>query len=174
MKQSLESVVALSRQYCDLIEGCTVADQRWLASLARLFPRLKIAVEALDHCGDPVETSLVPDLDARFELFVELMGLLGENDAYWQPFDRTGDRQSMTGSLADDLTDIYCELKHALQWWEIQPEKTPSVLCFSYRRHWKQHLQDAKRHLDVLLQSRQMPSPPQRGRTGWRPVALVG
>ncbi|MEI6413166.1 MAG: DUF5063 domain-containing protein [Pseudomonadota bacterium] len=176
MTQACESVAALSRQYCALIEGCQVADPRWLASLVGLLMRLDAAVLISGHEGARARTETPPDpnLDARFELFAELLALLGENDGYWQPFDQAGDFHTMTGSLADDLTDIYCELKQALALWETRPERALSDLCFSYYRHWGQHLKDAKHHLEALVPSHRMPSRPRQSQSGWRPVAVVG
>jgi hypothetical protein len=57
----------------------------------------------------------------------------------------------MSGSLADDLTDIYFDLKPGL---ELLPAAHPEpVLRFwleSFELHWGQHLVDAERHLYAL------------------------
>jgi hypothetical protein len=71
-------------------------------------------------------------------------------------FDGAGGEQSKTGSLADDLTDIYCELKYGLTLLDAQPEDPDEAFegwRTGYRVHWGQHLVDAERHL-YSLQSR--------------------
>jgi hypothetical protein len=56
----------------------------------------------------------------------------------------------MTGSLADDLTDIYCELKAGLSLLEEEPSLARDNWRTGYRLHWGQHLVDASRHLYEL------------------------
>jgi hypothetical protein len=56
----------------------------------------------------------------------------------------------MTGSLADDLTDIYCELKHGLRAFPAKPARTLETWFLGYDCHWGQHLVDAQRHLATL------------------------
>ena len=68
-------------------------------------------------------------------------------------FDAAHDKQCMSGSLADDLTDIYCELKHGLRLLDANPPQTDLALDGwrrSYKAHWGQHLVDAERHLYAL------------------------
>lgn len=145
-------LAALARRYCHLIDTCATDRGEWLARVAELLPRLQAGISSiedmdpcLDHCLDPV------DLDARFELFSHLRSLLGERDAYWLEFDCVaGGTGSMTGSLADDLTDIYCELKQGLCLFELDPDCALAVWVTGYERHWGQHLIDAQRHLALL------------------------
>ena len=94
--------------------------------------------------------SLMSDLDARFEIFAQLRSLLGSKDGYWMEFDVAQDGQFMTGSLADDLTDIYCELKHGLGVVDEEPRRAFDGWRSGYRVHWGQHLVDAERHLYEL------------------------
>jgi len=50
----------------------------------------------------------------------------------------------MTGSLADDLTDIYCELKHGLRMVDDYPELSLGAWQESFTCHWRDHLADAE------------------------------
>jgi len=146
----------VAASYCNLIERVDVNDEGWLAELANILPRLHAAVAALgtdEHCPDH---SMMPDLDARFELFAELRALLGNRDSYWMEFDVAQDGQYMSGSLADDLTDIYCELKHGLRLLEQEPERAVDDWRSGYQMHWGQHLVDAERHLYVLRSRNQL------------------
>ena len=87
---------------------------RALSQLNEILPRLHAAMTAVGHRPTTGRFDPSVDLDKRFELFSRLHGLLGDLDGYWMEYDVTPDRQEMSGSLADDLTDIYCELKHGL------------------------------------------------------------
>jgi hypothetical protein len=124
----------------------------WLHQVADILPRLHAAVVALGGCDKDTEHALVVDLDARFELYTHLRDLLGELDAYWMEFDAAYDDQCMSGSLADDLTDIYCELKHGLRVLEADPGGNGALDVWrrGYKAHWGQHLLDAERHLYAL------------------------
>lgn len=151
MDPHLAEMENISREYCRLIESVEQADASWLGQMEALLPKLHAAVAALGVPEAEMHShSLAPDLDARFELFVELRRLLGQHDGYWMEFDGGQDGQSMTGSLADDLTDIYCELKHGLGLIDSQPERALDDWRSGYKVHWGQHLVDAERHLYQL------------------------
>lgn len=157
MSGRYDEMVGLARAYCELIEGAERIDAEWLHKVAVLLPRLHGAVVALGSVVDEggADDPLDGDLDARFELFAELRQLLGSWDGYWMEFDVAQDGQSMSGSLADDLTDIYCELKHGLRLLEQQPGQALEEWRSGYRVHWGQHLLDAERHLYTLKNRKQ-------------------
>ena len=89
--------------------------------------------------------------------FVGVLALafLSSVPAYLE-FDAAGEDHCQSGSLADDLTDIYCELKYGLTLLDAQPDDPTEAFDgwrTGYRVHWGQHLVDAERHL-YALQSR--------------------
>ncbi len=150
MTNHSKDMVALAQSYCVLIDGCSAERPDWLRHVSAILPRLHAAIVSLDghaHLGDAY---LTPDLDARFELYTHLRELLAERDGYWLEFDQAGDAQAMTGSLADDLTDIYCELKHGLRTLDQDPELAVNGWLEGFEHHWKRHLMDAQRHLIAL------------------------
>jgi len=146
----------IAEEYCQLIEGLEGRPADWLERFNTLLPRLHAAVAALVASRGDDRHYLQPNLDARFELYTRLRELLGDRDGYWLEFDPGGEDHGKSGSLADDLTDIYCELKYGLTLLDAQPED-PTDACegwrTGYRVHWGQHLVDAERHL-YALQSR--------------------
>ena len=153
MSSQLREMEHLARSYCELVEAASESDETWIQDVAGLLPRLHMAITALGGAPDDLQHTLVADLDARFELYGYLRKLLGERDAYWMEFDAAHDKQCMSGSLADDLTDIYCELKHGLKLLEGRPSEPARVLSGwrnGYKVHWGQHLVDAERHLYEL------------------------
>jgi hypothetical protein len=140
----------LARRYCELIETSGPDNPAWLRLVTMLLPRLHAAM-ASASAEVPSEDDHPVDLDARFELFSHLRALLADRDGYFLEFDRAHEgADAMTGSLADDLTDIYCELKAGLRAYETDPDRVRDAWSLGYRCHWSQHLVDAERHLAAL------------------------
>lgn len=158
MDQEHQKMLVAVRAYCELIDGIQAGDRHWLQQIAHLLPQLHAAVLnlrldlTLDH------HRILPDLDARFELYTFLHELLGERDRYWLEYDHAHEQHGMSGSLADDLTDIYCELKHGLRLLDHDWELQQVILCWwdGFRHHWGQHLVDAERHIYTLRRHNQL------------------
>jgi hypothetical protein len=150
MPEVVVDIAELASRYCRLVEASGTGAVPWLAPVADLLPRLHAAALSLEGAEAEDEEPLAPDLDARFELFTHLRGLLGDRDGYWLEFDRMGEHRVMTGSLADDLTDIYCELKHGLRVQDLHPTLAGQGWYQGFANHWGQHLIDAERHLAAL------------------------
>lgn len=140
----------LARRYCALIDSSGSDNPSWLRLVAALLPRLHAAVSSV-HGDSGAAHDHPVDLDARFELFSHLRELLADRDGYFLEFDRAQEgADAMTGSLADDLTDIYCELKAGLRAYETDPARARDAWSMGYECHWSQHLVDAERHLATL------------------------
>jgi len=150
MSRNAPEMINLAQRYCELIEASSAELASWLEDVAELLPRLHAAVTSLNGKSYVGDITLTPDLDARFELYTHLVELLGDRDSYWLEFDRIDDSVTMTGSLADDLTDIYCELKHGLRTVDANPEQSVHAWLQGFTIHWGQHLTDAERHLSAL------------------------
>lgn len=141
----LGEMAAVARDYCELIDRFNESS---LEKVARLLPRLHAAIVRLDALPVKYNYYPLPDYDVRFDLFSRLRGSLGKRDSYWLEFDADHAGQQMTGSLADDLTDIYFDLKYGLALWDKeQPDKAGGLWLSSFHLHWGQHLMDAERHL---------------------------
>ncbi len=147
MIQPDEAMRGLAQSYCRLIEAACQNEPDWLAPVADLLPRLHAALIALRRDDPGMVGGPMPDLDARFELFGCLRDRLGERDHYWLEFDPIGDGEAMTGSLADDLTDIYYELRQGLSLAESLPLGAGRGWLAGFEAHWGRHLSDAERHL---------------------------
>ncbi len=150
MNGKTRHVADLAQQYCQLIEASSVSQVNWLQQVSDLLPRLHAAVTSFSRAGEDDGIGCVADLDARFELFTDLRQLLGDRDGYWLEFDRIGDNDVKTGSLADDLTDIYCELKYGLRFLDEDPDGAVQGWLNGFEDHWCHHLVDAERHLTAL------------------------
>ena len=158
LTETLSEMVEVAESYCQLIENPVEKPaESWLGSLFALLPRQHSAVTSLnaDETGDMQVPGV--DLDERFKLYSRLRKLLGERDSYWLEFDATPEEIHMSGSLADDLTDIYFDLRHGLALLdEVWPQRAAQAWQTSYRLHWGQHLVDAERHLYALKVRNQM------------------
>jgi hypothetical protein len=147
----LSEMTAVADSYCQLIDRTGRAPGNWLEMLYEIMPRLHAAVTALNSYDAGDMTMDGVDLDERFELYSRLRKALGERDSYWLEFDATPEEIHMSGSLADDLTDIYFDLRHGLELVdEAWPHRAAQVWQSTYRLHWGQHLVDAERHLYAL------------------------
>jgi len=148
------NMIAAAREFCAMIERVDAPDGAcWLRGMAQLLPKLHSALVSLSGELPDIGTMPSPDLEIRFELYSHLKTVLGERDEYWLEFDVAQDGQSKSGSLADDLTDIYWELKQGLELLEARPSQSGQVLGnweHGYRLDWGQHVVDAERHLYVL------------------------
>ena len=150
MSRETPNLVMLAQRYCALIETSSTKHASWLKDVALLLPRLHAAVSSFEGRFFDEIAALSPDLDARFELYTHLVELLGDRDSYWLEFDSVQDPHAMTGSLADDLTDIYCELRHGLRTVDEDTEHSFQAWREGFARHWGHHLIDAARHLSAL------------------------
>jgi hypothetical protein len=156
--ETLSEMVGVAERYCRLIDEPVQNPEAWLESLYKLMPQLHSAVTLLNayDTGD-MQVSAV-DLDERFELYSRLRQQLGDQDSYWLEFDASPEEMHMSGSLADDLTDIYFDLQHGLALMdEAWPHRAAQAWQASYRLHWGQHLVDAERHLYALRVRNQLP-----------------
>ena len=158
MAENGSAMVKIAEEYCRLIESSGSGDHDWLARVFSLLPRLHAAITTeVKQNGQPV-TPLDANLENRFELFTTMHQLLGEKDSYWMEYDLLQDEEHKSGSLADDLTDIYCELKFGLNQL-AQKQDTNRVLDnwkHGYLVHWGRHLVDAERHLYELSTKNQL------------------
>ncbi len=147
---AVRDIASIARRYCDVIDAAGRDSPGWLREIGAILPRLHAAMTSV-HCQPHAEPEHPVDLDRRFELFSYLRGLLADRDGYFLEFDRALEgADAMTGSLADDLTDIYCDLKLGLLAFDVDPRCALETWCLGYEGHWSQHLVDAERHLANL------------------------
>lgn len=151
---AVERLTSVAREYCELIESLGDSEDPGglVGRLCRLLPRLHAAISVLGDAENSTDFGDATDLERRFELYSCLHRILGDRDAYWMEFDVARDGQEMSGSLADDLTDIYWELKAGLDRLTVANDVAPTLRSWGagYRLNWGQHLVDAERHLYAL------------------------
>jgi hypothetical protein len=150
----VREAIAVARRYCELIDASGADCPHWLSEIAAILPRLHAVMSSFNYPAPDAEHDHPVNLDARFELYSHLRDLLADRDGYFLAFDAyTEGREAMSGSLADDLTDIYCELKHGLRAFSSDPAHALETWLLGYEHHWCEHLVDAERHLANLAAS---------------------
>ena len=159
-----ESVVSrfidVAERYCSLLDSDPLPEREVLVrQAAALLPELYLG--ALELMQVPVpehdldEDQLVSHEDWH-ALFKRLGGVLGDFNYYWEVFDPYVDEDKLTSSLADDLSDVYRDVKEGLLKFrgvgvEADLGKAMDEWRESFRIHWGGHLVDAMRAIHRIL-----------------------
>lgn len=160
-EDDVRHLTRVAREYCAFIESFDAGEEAdfslFIMQLSQLLPRLHSAVSLLADAEAGEDLLAGIDPERRFSLYSRLHKAFGDLDAYWMEFDVGRDWQEKSGSLADDLADIYWELKSGLERLETAQTPLPTLRSWGagYRLHWGQHLVDAERHL-YGLRARQL------------------
>jgi hypothetical protein len=140
--------------FCRMVEGYAAFEgdgKTWLHQIGNLLLELEKRIQPLlRSTTSDTDYSMLQDLEARFALYQRLKSFLGPFDDYWSEGDLEAGDGLKTGSLADDITDVYFDLKRGLTLHVAGPEHEAQALSmwvFSYRIHWEQHLRDATKQL---------------------------
>ncbi len=125
----------------------------WLRKIERL---LRVIDDGMARLNLETESGffVLPDLDHRFQLYCRLKAFLGDLDGYPLAGDKVDDPEDHSGSLADDITDLYFELRRGLQLYQVEsatPLPALSLWQTGYRLHWQDHLLGARSRLQALL-----------------------
>lgn len=146
--KATQQMADLATSFCQLVEDFDEKGlEPWLVDMSVLLPQLESAVSALGTTQNMSIYESTTDYDERFDLFTRFYNVLGERDGYNYEYDGL-DGQRLSGSLADDITDIYFDLKRGLELLDNNPQQAASDWQHSYEFHWKHHLIDAERQLN--------------------------
>lgn len=157
---SVISFASAARDYVELVGSPPTDGGEFAEDLFRVVSRLSTTVIALpdvapDATPDEVELAVGDD---EWRRIYELSGTL--------PFSQYYDVSDATGDIADDVADIYRDLKPGLLALDRNDARLVSGAVWtwrtSYESHWRQHLDGLRA---ALL--------PQVRRRGWRGVALA-
>jgi Domain of unknown function (DUF5063) len=88
------------------------------------------------------------------QLYQTLQEKLGNWDRYWQVFDPTKETEAITGSLADDIADIYRDLKNGLVPFDSGSASLDGTIWgwrLLFYSHWGAHAMDALRTIHFLV-----------------------
>lgn len=85
-----------------------------------------------------------------------LKAKLGEWDLYWEVFDPTKDSEAIRGSLADDIADVYRDIKEGLGCQDLDLALQGDAIWewrVGFYSHWGKHAIDALRTIHFLLEN---------------------
>jgi len=142
-----EALVEQAQHFCYLIEHIgEFLNRVWLGEVSQVLSRIHATIGGMERGSCDTSFEECSDIEERFDLFCQLKRAVGENDVYEVNADRNG---VLYGSLADDFTDLYFELKRGLELLEGKAELSEALAIWreGYWWHWGQHLLDAERHL---------------------------
>ena len=91
--------------------------------------------------------------DEWAELYAALGSKTGEDDRYWRVLDPSDEASVVSGSLADDLAEIYRSLRAGLE--AMRSGTAPDDVMFEWRTsfdiHWSSHAVGAMSALRAAL-----------------------
>jgi Domain of unknown function (DUF5063) len=145
----------LARAYCDFVERDPATGRAaFVTELERHLVALYRA--ALDlELGDPPEVE-APRLSHEEwrATYDHVASLLGDADGYWLVFNPFAQETPVHGQLADDVADIYRDLKSGLALIDGHPSVDASWdWRFTFDSHWGRHAASAIYALRVLVDS---------------------
>lgn len=133
--------VGAARRYCDFIQEGGVASLHERLSLARvMLLELYIGAVALPKGDEPEaidESGPVPQAPSTWTAFEQF-------EHYWEIFDPYAGDEPVTGSLTEDLLDVYLDVCRGLSLWDSAQENAAIwEWRFSFDTHWGTHAIDA-------------------------------
>jgi hypothetical protein len=147
-------MAALAMEYCSFIDafkehdGGVAYSNDGLMTLEKLLPRLHVAVTALMDLSESVHHYCFYDDDLRCELFLRLNAALRSDKRLWPAYEGGSlaqqSSQELCERMADDLADIYFDLKQGLELLRSNPRQAASHWQSSFYAHWGKHLLNAE------------------------------
>ena len=151
---SLQSsrMATAATEYCELINhfGGFGYENTWVAKMAKMLPRLHVAVIALVPSGEICNPYRLPDDDHRCELYMRLHRALQLDRTFWLAYGKSRLHKQSCDRLADDFTDMYFDLKFGIDLLESDPALAINVWQCSFYMHWGKHLLDAESRLNAV------------------------
>jgi hypothetical protein len=150
-KPAVESFAEVARRYCEWAEGELGEPHNELRRARLLLAELHVAavrLPALGSRGDREATKMSHEEWSGF--FGKFAGL--PLNGYWDVFNPLEETEPIFNSLADDLADIYRDVKAGLSLFDEQHcAEAAWEWRFNFQIHWGQHLVGAQRALHEYL-----------------------
>jgi hypothetical protein len=156
--------VQSARKFCALVESRDWDKEKWaeaiLPTLAQLYSEV-LRLPAVDPDDFP-ELPVAFDVSSKQwnELYEALGKFLGDSRWYWAYFDPTepsdSNERPIAGDLADDLADIYRDVKPGINAWDSNVDEYLEEIIWdwtnvNFNSHWGLHAVDAMRALHRLV-----------------------
>lgn len=141
----------IAEKFCRLVDGFARYEPLdWLALIARELGPLETAVKGLTGRRGVGEYSMLADIEQRHRMYVELKTFLGNMDDYWTEADLEVGDGVMTGSLSDNVTEIYFALRRGLAHWNKGPGEAGAAVgewLSGFEVDWGYHLANLRSQL---------------------------
>jgi hypothetical protein len=158
---AIDQFASLAASYCELIEHhADYSTEDFIGKVRLLLPQLYYHALQLPDV-EPVNDDRLPRVAHQEwqQMFANLGAFLGSNDLYWVVFDplKLEPDSPIAASLADDLTDIWRDLKSGLRHWQASPADVRQEIVwgwrFHFQIHWSYHVVDALRAINAISES---------------------
>jgi hypothetical protein len=156
----LDRFGVLAKRFCRIVDSAPHLDRTEFVELIyQILPRLiDQAIQLPDVEPSKRRRRKLPKGVSPVEwqqLFKSLRDKLGDWDLYREVFDPMRDTEAIFGSLADDIADIYRDLKKGLELKETSKRPPEEVIWewkFSFQCHWGEHATGGLRAIYFRLQ----------------------
>ena len=161
-REACDRFSEVANQFCDAIDS--VKDVNRVDLAIKIYPLLplliaeaiKLPTVGLSERGDETINIKGGMTHGQWEeMYSRLKEELGDWDLYSQVFDPTKDREVIYGSLADDIADIYRDVKGGIVLYQTglaSPDHIVWEWRFSFYSHWGHHAIDALRTIHSRLE----------------------
>lgn len=163
-----------AEKYCALLEVVPSDINAWVEQMTSAVAHLYAYGHNLPDLGLPDDAPDVPDSmdvnDTEWKRIYRFVGdLLGSQRGYWAYFDPTepvdSTQEISFGDLADDLADIYRDIKPGLRAWAECDDSYLAGIVFDWKfplfhSHWGVHAVSALRALHQLAYVRGIQASP--------------
>lgn len=152
----MDQYLQLLEEYFEIIENCSaIPKDELLRKCAYLIPIIYATAQKIPAPREIRETEIKIDKESIAVPMGDLLKLLGDEAFYDEVFDPTRDEELVKGCIADDLTDIYTDLKVGYLKWRIDTDESRDEALwdwtFSLDHHMGDHMVDVLRPLQRLV-----------------------
>ena len=156
-----------AESFCNNLD---VMPNGWMFRVIEILPKLYSAAQSLPRANEYQVSSSTNNDVLKFRmthgewssLLQKVGAAIGESRFYWEIFDpiEYPPAEPVCGDIADDLADIYRDLKAGLGAWNngsdaLIPDILFEVREVSFRSHWGPHLLSAIRPIHRLLHEKE-------------------
>ena len=159
----------IAQQYCSLVDSRSALDKsEFLVRVYRVLPELiaeasRLPLVSFNDDENEEQDAIMSKIRAETEmkqqewgeLYDSLKEKLDDWNLYWMVFDPRTDNEAIRGSLADDIADIYRDLKDGIGLKGTNKVPACEIIFewrFGFTYHWGQHAVNALRTIHFLLQ----------------------
>jgi hypothetical protein len=148
---AIDRFAGAARRYCAWAEGELGDPNDEMRRVRLLLAELHLAAAELPDLGIGKNIDAVSLSHDEWSRFYEKFGRLPVT-SYFDVFNPLQEEEPVTNSLADDLADIYRDLKAGLSLFEANhPIDAAWAWRFGFQTHWGQHLVGAQRAIHEYL-----------------------